>query len=92
LLDLDDPEMDVQKLWHGEGDWETGSMVADSLGQFLLCSAALHHAFTAFEEERIIDDARGFNLAPQAAAWLFPRMKTWVGPHYGAWCSVFDNT
>ena len=91
LLDLDDPEMGVQKLWHGEGDWETGSMVADTLGQFLLCSAALHHALTAFEEERIIDDARGFNLAPQAAAWLFPRMKTWAGPHYGAWCSVFDN-
>ena len=34
---------------------------------------------------------RGFNLAPQAAAWLFPRMKTWAGPHYSAWCAEFDN-
>lgn len=91
LLDLDQPELGIQKLWHGEGNWENGDTMADTLGQFLLCSAALHHALTAFETERITDDERGFNLAPQAAAWLFPRMKVWAGPHYRAWCSVFDN-
>ena len=57
----------------------------------MLCSAALHHALTAFEHPHIIDDERGFNLAPQAAAWLFPRMKAWAEPHYAAWCSAFDN-
>ena len=91
LLDLDRPERGIQKMRHGEGNWETGDTVAGTLGQFLLCSAALHHALTAFEEDVIIDDERGFNLASLAAAWLFPRMKTWAGPHYGAWCAVFDN-
>jgi len=91
LLDLDRPELGIQKLGHGEGDWETGGTMADTLGQFLLCSAALHHALTAFEAEWLIDDERGFNLAPQAAAWLFPRMRTWAGPYYQAWCSAFDN-
>lgn len=91
LLDLDQPELGIRKLWHGEGDWETGEAVADTLGQFLLCSTALHHALTAFEQPRILDDERGFNLAPPAAAWLFPRLKSWAGPYYGTWCSVFDN-
>jgi hypothetical protein len=91
LLDLDHPELGIQKLWHGEGDWTTGDIMAATIGQFLLCSAALHHAFTAFETDPIIDDERGFNLAPQAAAWLFPRMKTWAGPYYRAWCSAFSN-
>ena len=91
LLDLDQPERGIQKLWHGEGDWKTGATVADTLGQFILCSAALHHALTAFEQPCILDDERGFNLAPQAAAWLFPRLKNWAGPHYAAWGSSFDN-
>ncbi len=91
LLDLDRPELGIQKMWHGAGNWKTGETVADTLGQLLLCAAALHHALTAFGEDVIIDDERGFNLAPRAAAWLFPRMKTWAGPHYGAWCAVFDN-
>lgn len=91
LLDLDHPELGIRKLWHGQDDWETGDTLADTIGQLLLCSAALHHALTAFEEERIIDDERGFNLAPQAAAWLFPRLKIWAGPYYQAWCEPFDN-
>lgn len=91
VLDLDQPELGIQKRWHGAGNWDTGETMADTIAQFLLCSAALHHALTAFEEDVIVDDEHGFNLAPQAAAWLFPRMKSWAGPHYGAWCSVFDN-
>jgi hypothetical protein len=91
LLDLDHPERGVQKLRHGAGDWETGDTMADTLGQFLLCSAALHHALTDFEEEWFIDDERGFNLAPQAAAWLFPCLKKWAGPYYQAWSADFDN-
>lgn len=91
LLDLDQPELGIQKLWHGEGDWEIGDTVADTLGQFLLCSAALHHALTVFGQGAIRRDARKLRLAPQAAGWLFPRLKVWAGPHYGAWCGVFDN-
>ena len=91
LLDLDQPELGIQKLWYGEGDWEIGDTVADTLGQFLLCSAALHHALTAFGPPRVLDGERGFKLAPRAAAWLFPSMKQWAGPHYGAWCAVFRN-
>lgn len=91
LLDLEQPELGVQRLRHGAGSWAAGDTLADSLGQFILCAAALHHALTAFEAEPIVDDARGFNLAPQAAAWLFARMRQWAGPYYDVWCSVFDN-
>ncbi|RYY15712.1 MAG: hypothetical protein EOO36_12250 [Cytophagaceae bacterium] len=92
VLDLGQPAAGIQKLLHGAGSWDEGATIADTLGQFLLCSAALHHALTAFEDEPVVDDARGFNLAPQAAAWLFPRLKAWAGPHYSAWCGDFDNT
>lgn len=91
LLDLDQPALGVLRLQHGTGQWAAGETLADSLGQFILCAAALHHALTAFEDEAIIDDERGFNLAPRAAAWLFPRMRRWAGPYYDAWCSVFAN-
>jgi hypothetical protein len=91
LLDLDQPELGIQKLWHGEGDWETGAPVADTLGQFLLCSAALHHALHTFEAEPLVDGDQGFSLAPAAAAWLLPRLKTWAGPHYRTWSTVFAN-
>lgn len=91
LLDLNQPELGIRKLWHGQGDWATGDPVAATLGQFLLCSAAVHHALTAFEPAPITDDERGFNLAPQAAAWLLPHLKQWAGPYYAAWCAAFDN-
>ena len=91
LLDLDQPALGIQKRWHGEGNWAAGDTVADTLGQFLLGSAALHHALTAFGPEPIVDDERGFNLAPRAAAWLFPRLRAWAGPHYAAWTNSFDN-
>jgi hypothetical protein len=91
ILDLAEPAAGLRKLWHGAGSWQAGETVADTLGQLLLCSAALHHALSAFEPEPIIDDERGFNLAPQAAAWLFPHLKAWAGPYYAAWAGVFDN-
>jgi hypothetical protein len=91
LLDLDQPELGIQKLWHGEGDWKAGATVADSLGQFLLGSAAWHHALTAGGPEPLSQAARRLTLAPAAAAWLFSWLKAWAGPHYGAWSAVFDN-
>jgi len=91
VFDLGQPTAGIRKLLHGAGSWDEGAAVADTLGQFLLCSAALHHALQAFEDDPFIDDAQGFQLAPRAAAWLFPRLQAWAGPHYGAWCAAFDN-
>jgi cell wall assembly regulator SMI1 len=92
IIDLQAPETGVRKLYHGGGDWDEGEDIADSIGQFLLCSAALHHALRHFTNDPIIDDASGFNLAPEPAAWLFPRIKQWAPTHYEAWCSTFENS
>lgn len=91
VVDLTDATAGVQKLRHGAGSWEYGETIADTIGQFLLCSAALHHALNHFEDESVVDDEKGFNLAPEAAAWYFANMKSWAGIYYDAWCSVFDN-
>jgi len=56
------------------------------------CCAARHHALHAFEDEPLVDEARGFKLVPQAAAWLLPHLKAWAGPYYGAWTADFDNS
>lgn len=91
IIDFDNLEEGIQKLMHGAGSWDNGEIVADTFGQFLLCSAALHHALNSFEEESIIDDEDGFNLADEAAEWYFKNMKKWAGDYYDEWCSVFDN-
>ncbi|MFC0780852.1 SMI1/KNR4 family protein [Flavobacterium sp. HJSW_4] len=91
IIDLSHPENGIQKLMHGAGSWDYGETIADSIGQFLLCSAAIHHALTNFEEESIIDDENGFNLAENAAKWYFKNMKNWAGNYYSEWCSIFDN-
>jgi hypothetical protein len=91
VIDLKNTSDGIIKLSHGQGNWERGETVANTIGQFLLCSAALHHALTGFEEEAIVDDEKGFNLAPAAAKWYFTNMKKWAGGYYEEWCSVFDN-
>ncbi|UOR06455.1 hypothetical protein MUN82_05005 [Hymenobacter aerilatus] len=91
VLDLAQPEAGITQRWHGNGDWEAGDTIADTLGQWLLCTIAQHHALTAFEADVIRDDAEDFCLAPQAAAWYFPRMRRWAGSYYATWCSVFAN-
>ncbi|WP_019946821.1 SMI1/KNR4 family protein [Hymenobacter aerophilus] len=91
LLDLGHSEAGIQRLRHGAGDWQTGDTMADTLGQFLLCAAARHHALNAFEADPFVDDDKGFSLAPRAAEWLFPRLRRWAGPHYAAWVEDFDN-
>jgi len=81
----------VLKAMHGAGKWDFGP-IADSPGQFLLLAAALHHALMMLPlDERIIDDARGFNLGEPAAKWLFPRVRRWAPNYYDDWVSVFDN-
>ena len=81
----------VLQSMHGEGEWDF-SLLASSLPQFLLLSAARHHALLMLGfDERISDDERGFNLAPAAADWLFPRLKRWAPEVYGEWVGAFDN-
>lgn len=91
IIDFDNLDDGIQKLMHGAGSWNDGEIVADTFGQFLLCSAALHHALNNFEEDPIIDDEDGFNLAEEAAEWYFKNMEKWAGVYYDEWCSVFDN-
>jgi cell wall assembly regulator SMI1 len=91
VIDLDpDAGAKVSRALHGMGDWEFHPE-ADSMGQFVLCAAAIHHALTAWGVDVITDDQNGFRLADKPAKWLFPRMKEWAGPYYGNWCSIFDN-
>lgn len=66
---------EIQQLVHGAGNWDNGEVVADSIGQFILCSAALQHALLAFEEDPILDDGKGFFLDPEASQWFFSYMK-----------------
>lgn len=81
----------VYRAIHGIGRWEFGP-IADSIGQFLLCAAAVHHAFTGFDlEEAIVDDESGFNLHPECASWLFPFINRYAKKYYDDWLSVFDN-
>ena len=81
----------VAQLEHGAGNWETGTEMAASIGQFLLCAAARQHALQHFGGEVTTDDGRGFRLAPEPAAWLFPRLRQWAGPYYPEWTQEFDN-
>ena len=91
IIDFDNLDDGIQKLVHGSGNWDHGETIADTFGQFLLCSAAQHHALNNFEEDPIIDDSNGFNLADDAATWYFKNMKNWAGKYYQAWCAVFVN-
>jgi hypothetical protein len=81
----------VYKAMHGAGAWDFHP-IADSIGQFLVCSAAIDHALNGFDlEEVIIDDENGFNLANQPAEWLFPFIQRYAPKYYDEWVSVFDN-
>ncbi|WOD28988.1 SMI1/KNR4 family protein [Alloalcanivorax xenomutans] len=93
IVDLSERESNctVYQAMHGAGAWDFVP-IADSIGQFLVCSAAMHHALEEIPvDDPIIDDERGFNLCDQCADWLFPFMKTHAGRYYNDWVSVFDN-
>ncbi len=92
VIDLKNESTSVLRLTHGAGSWEYGDIIANSIGQFLLCCAAKHHALNNFEEEVITDDENGFCLAPNAANWYFKHMQKWAGTYYNHWCSIFDNS
>lgn len=91
IIDFNEIGDGIKRLISGVGSWDNGEVIADTFGQFLLCSAAQHHAFNSFEDDPVIDNDKGFNLADNAAKWYFKNMKNWAGDYYKEWCSVFDN-
>lgn len=91
LLDLTQPQQGVQLLLHGAGSWEYGSIIAGTIGQFLLCCALRHHALVDITDEPITDDERGFRLVDEVAQWYFPRLRRWAGDYYEEWAGDFDN-
>lgn len=81
----------VYQSLHGLGVWSFYP-VADSLGQFLLCAAALEHALTHLGQNNPVrEDEQGFRLADAAADWLFPFFERFASKYYDDWLSVFDN-
>lgn len=90
IVDLARRDTQVLSAIHGSGAWRF-SPVADTVGQFLLCAAALHHAIVTWPVP--FDDADlGDDLVAEAADWLFPRMRQWAGAHYEHWCGAFTNS
>jgi len=91
-LDENRPHSGVYKAMHGAGKWDFHP-IADSVGQFLLCAAAVDHALTGFAvDDSIIDDESGFCLAEEPAKWLFPFMRKHASGYYDEWVSVFENS
>ena len=78
----------VYSALQGAESWEF-CPIADSIGQFLLCAAAVDHALNFPGIAEPLDD--DFNLAPEAARWLFPLIKQYAEPYYDEWLSVFEN-
>jgi hypothetical protein len=93
IVDINTSEPTVLKALHGEGEWDFDP-VAESIGQFLLCSAAIHHALTHWGqlEAVTIDEDGDCLLAAEPAEWLFPRLKRWAGEYYEIWALDFDNS
>lgn len=78
----------VYSALQGEGPWDF-CPIADSIGQFLFCAAAVEHALNFPGVVEPLDD--DFNLAPEAAQWLFPLIKKHANAYYDEWLSVFEN-
>ncbi len=78
----------VYSAMQGMGYWDF-ALVADSIGQYLVCACAIQHALNFPGVSEPLDD--DFNLAPAAANWLFPLLRQHAGSHYDEWASVFEN-
>jgi hypothetical protein len=89
VVDLSRGDAQIRQALHGAGAWNFRP-VADTIGQFVLCAAARHHALAKWSGQ-LRDEASGYNLPSEGAAWLFPRMRDWSGDYYGGWCEDFAN-
>ena len=78
----------VYSAMQGEAGWEFFP-IADSIGQFLVCAAALERAMNFPGLEDSLDD--DFNLLGDAAKWLFPFLRHYAASYYEEWASVFEN-
>jgi len=78
----------VYSALQGEAGWEFFP-IADSIGQFLVCAAALERAMNFPGLEDSLDD--NFNLLGDAAKWLFPFLRQYAESYYEEWASVFEN-
>jgi len=71
-----------------EAGWDM-ALIADSIGQFLLCAAAIDHALNFPDIDEPLDEE--FNLNTKAAKWFFPLIKQYANNHYDEWAAVFEN-
>jgi len=78
----------VYSAMQGQTGWDFYP-IADSIGQFLLCAAAIEHAMNFPGMGESLDE--DFNLIGAAASWLFPFLKQYAGSYYDEWASVFEN-
>jgi len=78
----------VYSAMQSEAGWDFFP-IADSIGQFLVCAAALERAMKFPGLEDSLDD--NFNLLGDAAKWLFPFLRQYAGNYYEEWASVFEN-
>lgn len=78
----------VYSALQGEGPWDF-CPIADSIGQFLICAAAVEYALNFPNVAEPLDE--DFNLATEAAEWLFPFIKMHAEKYYDEWLSVFEN-
>ncbi|MFD2229867.1 SMI1/KNR4 family protein [Alkalimarinus sediminis] len=78
----------VYSALQGAGPWEF-CPIADSIGQFLVCAAAIEHALNFPGVDEPLDE--DFNLAKEAAQWLFPFIREHAEAYYDEWLSVFEN-
>lgn len=90
IVKLDEQESSsvVYSALQGAGPWEF-CPIADSIGQFLVCATAIEHALNFPGVNEPLDE--DFNLAKEAAQWLFPFIKEHAEAYYDEWLSVFEN-
>jgi hypothetical protein len=89
IVDLSRRDTQVGQAMHGAGAWYF-QPIADTIGQFVVCAAALQHTIVKWRDE-LVDDGLGLRLPPEAASWYFPRMREWSGDHYARWREDFTN-
>jgi len=89
IVDMPRCNTQVLQAMCGAGVWSF-EPIADTIGQFVLCAAALHYTMEKWWGQ-LVDDGLGFRLPREAASWYFLRMREWSGDHYWRWCGDFTN-
>ena len=90
FINIDDKDnlSPVYSAMKTEAGWDV-AQISDSIGQFLLCIAAINHALNFPEIAEPLDEA--FNLNDNVAKWFFPLIKLHANNHYDEWAAVFEN-